>query len=199
MSLIEYLSQPWHWSISGVLLALIMLLLLWFGGEFGVSSNLRTFCTLGGAGKLSPFFNFEWKKQLWNIAFLMGAPIGGYISLHYLSNPDPINLSPNTTNYLSGIGISFGLKMNPEYTLLPEELFSLSGDSKLSSFLYLISGGILIGFGSRYAGGCTSGHAISGLANLQISSLIAVVGFFIGGLIMTWLILPILLTSIISL
>ena len=60
----------------------------------------------------------------------------------------------------------------------------------------LIGGGFLVGFGARYAGGCTSGHAISGLSNLQIPSLIAVIGFFIGGLTMTWIILPQLLGAI---
>jgi hypothetical protein len=50
----------------------------------------------------------------------------------------------------------------------------------------------MVGFGSRYAGGCTSGHAISGLSDLQVPSLIAVVGFFIGGLIMTFFILPLI-------
>jgi uncharacterized membrane protein YedE/YeeE len=52
----------------------------------------------------------------------------------------------------------------------------------------LLVGGVLIGFGTRYAGGCTSGHAISGLSNLQIPSLKAVIGFFIGGLIMSYFI-----------
>ncbi|MCH8496791.1 MAG: YeeE/YedE family protein, partial [Balneolales bacterium] len=55
-------------------------------------------------------------------------------------------------------------------------------------------GGFLVGFGARYAGGCTSGHAISGLSNLQVASLVAVIGFFIGGLIMTFLIYPIILS-----
>jgi uncharacterized membrane protein YedE/YeeE len=53
-------------------------------------------------------------------------------------------------------------------------------------------GGLLIGFGTRYAGGCTSGHAISGLSNLQLPSLVAVIGFFIGGLLMAHLILPLI-------
>ena len=51
-------------------------------------------------------------------------------------------------------------------------------------------GGFLVGFGTRYAGGCTSGHAISGLSNLQWVSLVAVIGFFAGGLLMTWVIYP---------
>jgi uncharacterized membrane protein YedE/YeeE len=57
----------------------------------------------------------------------------------------------------------------------------------------LVVGGFLVGFGTRYAGGCTSGHAISGLSDLQLPSLIAVIGFFIGGLLMTYVFLPFIL------
>ena len=73
---------------------------------------------------------------------------------------------------------------------LPAELFSLEQVFTLKGLLILVIGGFLVGFGSRYAGGCTSGHAISGLSNLQLPSLIAVIGFFIGGLIMSFFILP---------
>jgi len=62
----------------------------------------------------------------------------------------------------------------------------------LKGFLVLAFGGLMVGFGSRYAGGCTSGHAISGLSDLQIQSLIAVAGFFIGGLLMTYFVLPLI-------
>jgi uncharacterized membrane protein YedE/YeeE len=57
----------------------------------------------------------------------------------------------------------------------------------------VIVGGFLVGFGARWAGGCTSGHAISGLAALQVPSLLAVVGFFVGGLVVTHLLYPLLL------
>jgi hypothetical protein len=60
----------------------------------------------------------------------------------------------------------------------------------VKGFLILIGAGVLVGFGSRYAGGCTSGHGIVGLSMMATESYIAVAGFFIGGLIMTWLILP---------
>jgi uncharacterized membrane protein YedE/YeeE len=56
----------------------------------------------------------------------------------------------------------------------------------------MVIGGFLVGFGTRYAGGCTSGHAISGLSNLQFASLIATIGFFAGGLIATHLLYPLL-------
>jgi uncharacterized membrane protein YedE/YeeE len=67
------------------------------------------------------------------------------------------------------------------------------GRNEVELLTALLFGGFLVGFGARWAGGCTSGHAISGLSNLQLPSLIAVIGFFIGGLIMSWLILPLML------
>jgi uncharacterized membrane protein YedE/YeeE len=76
---------------------------------------------------------------------------------------------------------------------LPEELFSIQALMQPKVLLILSIGGFLVGFGARYAGGCTSGHAISGLSNLQLVSLYAVIGFFIGGLFMNHLLLPYIL------
>ena len=75
---------------------------------------------------------------------------------------------------------------------LPTEIFSMENVSQPKNILILLIGGLLVGFGARYAGGCTSGHAISGLSNLQLPSLTAVVGFFIGGLVMIHLIYPLI-------
>ncbi len=186
--MIEFLSQPWHWSVSGALIALLMVLLLWFGGKFGVSSNLRTFCTIAGAGKVSDFFVWDWKAQIWNLVFIMGAVIGGFLASHYLISSGPLNISASTVTYLSSVGITTPQDFSNGGGFVPEEIFS--DPFSLKGIIILIIGGFFIGFGTRYAGGCTSGHAISGLSNLQLPSLIAVVGFFIGGLAMTWLILP---------
>lgn len=190
--MIEFLSQPWHWSISGLLITSVMITLLWFGGSFGVSSNLRTLCSIGGAGKLSDFFNWDWKGQIWNLVFVTGAIIGGYLASHYLQSPEPVQISESTSTYLSSVGIETPRSLSEGAGFVPQEIFS--EPFSLRNSIILIIGGILIGFGTRYAGGCTSGHAISGLSNLQLPSLIAVIGFFIGGLAMTWLILPSLLT-----
>ncbi len=186
--MIEFLSQPWHWSIAGAAIALLMVLLLWFGGKFGVSSNLRTFCTLAGAGKVSDFFKWDWKAQIWNLVFITGAVIGGFIASHYLVSSEPLNISESTVSYLSSVGITTPQDFSNGGGFVPAEIFS--DPFSLKGLIILIIGGFFIGFGTRYAGGCTSGHAISGLSNLQLPSLIAVVGFFIGGLAMTWLILP---------
>lgn len=184
--MIEFISQPWPWYISGTLLAGIMVSLLLFGKSFGFSSNLRTICSMAGAGKKVKFFDFDWKAQIWNLMFLVGAILGGFIAANFLSSPSSLELSTNTINDLSALGIAFNGKLNPD------EIFSLEAIKQPFNIVILLVGGLLVGFGTRYAGGCTSGHSISGLSNLQIPSLIATIGFFIGGLIMTNLLMPLI-------
>lgn len=195
-SMVDFISQPWHWAVSGAMISLVMVLLLWFGGEFGFSSNLRTLCAIGGAGNRHSFFKFNWKDQVWNLVFAGGTVIGGFIAVQFLASPDPVQISESTSAYLETIGISTPQTMAEGAGFVPEEIYGLGQMMSAPNFLFLLVGGFLIGFGTRWAGGCTSGHAISGLSNLQLPSLIAVVGFFIGGLLMTWVILPQLLSSI---
>ncbi|WP_299127347.1 YeeE/YedE thiosulfate transporter family protein [uncultured Winogradskyella sp.] len=183
----EYILQPWPWYISGPCIAIIMYLLLYFGRTFGMSSNLKTLCTIGGAGKQVEFFKFDWKSQRWNLVVVLGAILGGFIAHKFLSNPIDIDLSENTINDLNALGFK-----NVGKNLLPPELFAWNSIISLKGLSLLIIGGFLVGFGTRYAGGCTSGHAITGLSSLQKPSLIAVIGFFIGGLIMIHFIYPIL-------
>lgn len=183
----EFITQPWSWYFSGIMIAFIMVILLFWGKSFGFSSNLRTMCTIAGAGKKVKFFDFDWKTQKWNLMFLIGSVIGGYLAANFLSSPADLDLSTATVNDLKALGISFNGGLNPE------ELFSVAALSQPKTWALLLVGGALVGFGSRYAGGCTSGHAISGLSNLQIPSLVAVIGFFIGGLAMTYFILPYIL------
>lgn len=185
--MIEFLSQPWTWWVSGTLIAGTMFLLLFFGQSFGFSSNLRTICAAAGGGKFVKFFDFNWRSQLWNLVFLVGAILGGFIAKQFLSDGAAVLISENTIKDLSALGISSPVSMQPQ------ELFSLEALFTLKGFLILALGGLMVGFGSRYAGGCTSGHAISGLSDLQLPSLIAVIGFFIGGLLMTFVLLPLIL------
>lgn len=186
---IEFLSQPWPWYVAGPLLAAVMFALLFLGKAFGVSSTLRSTCAAMGAGKTSDFFRFDWKNQTWNLVFVAGAMIGGFVVAQWLPNPEPIQLAEATVTRLQTLGID-----NPGANYLPESIFRWEALLTLRGFIMLVGGGFLVGFGARYAGGCTSGHAISGLSNLQLPSLIAVIGFFIGGLVMTYYILPELLT-----
>ncbi|WP_282123882.1 YeeE/YedE family protein [Algibacter mikhailovii] len=183
----ESLLNPWPWYVSGPLIALVMALLLYFGKTFGMSSNLRTLCAIGGAGKISNFFKFNWRDQAWNLTVVLGAIIGGVIAVQYLSNDSGTDLNPKTAAELKTMGFE-----NPGSTLVPNEIFGLDILTTPKGVLLLVIGGLLVGFGTRYADGCTSGHAITGLSSLQKPSLIAVIGFFIGGLIMTNFILPLL-------
>ena len=192
--MIELLSKPWHWSISGVAIVFVMFILLWFGGRFGASSNLRTLCAIGGAGKRHQFFDFDWNSQIWNLVFIGSAIIGGFIAVQYLPNAEPMQISESTIVHFKSLGISAPVAGQKGMSYVPAEIFSSASFFNPKNLFMLIVGGFLVGFGARYAGGCTSGHAISGLSNLQLPSLIAVVGFFIGGLIMTWLFLPFILT-----
>ena len=179
--------QPWPWYISGPLIALIMFALIYFGKTFGMSSNLRTFCAIGGAGKKVDLFNISIRDHRWNLLVVLGAIIGGYIAHFYLSVPTNIDLNPDTIKDLTTLGFE-----NAGKSLLPSELYSWDAVLSLKGLSILIIGGFLVGFGTRYAGGCTSGHAITGLSSLQLPSLVAVIGFFIGGLIMIHLIFPLI-------
>jgi uncharacterized membrane protein YedE/YeeE len=184
----EWITAPWPWYVAGPLIAFIMLFMLLFGKEFGFSSNLRTMCSISGAGKFSDFFRFDWKNQIWNLVFAVGAILGGFIAHKFLMPSEMIALNPATVSELEGMGIA-----NAGESYMPKELFSWHFLSTWQGLVLLIGGGFFVGFGTRYAGGCTSGHAISGLSNLQWPSLVAVIGFFIGGLLMTYFILPHLL------
>ncbi|MEB0260718.1 YeeE/YedE thiosulfate transporter family protein [Mucilaginibacter sp. 10I4] len=183
--MIELLKQPWPWYTSGIIIAAIMVLLLYFGKSFGFSSNLRTICSIAGAGKQVKLFDFDWKAQRWNLMFLIGAVLGGFISSVWLKSDQPMQLSAATVADLQKLHIRFDGQLNPE------QLFGTT-HLGVKNMALLLVGGLLVGFGSRYAGGCTSGHAISGLSNLQLPSLVAVLGFFAGGLIMTWIVFPLI-------
>ena len=183
----DIIFQTWPWYVSGFLIGMIMLSLIYFGKAFGMSSNLRSLCSMAGAGKYVSFFNFDWKSQRWNLVVVLGAMLGGFVAVHFMSDPSNIDINPKTIAQLAQLGIDA-----PNGKLMPDALFGPQIWQSPKSILILLIGGILIGFGTRYAGGCTSGHAISGLSNLQLPSLKAVIGFFIGGLIMAHFLLPLI-------
>lgn len=180
----EWIYDAWPWYVGGPLVALIMLALIYLGKSFGFSSNFRTMCAMAGAGKSCSFFDFDWRTQRWNLLFLVGSVVGGYVSVHYLSDNQVPAISTETIAQLKSMNFE-----SAGAAYVPTEIY---GDMSLSNVLLLIVGGLLIGFGTRYAGGCTSGHAISGLSDLQLPSLIAVIGFFIGGLLMVHALFPLI-------
>ncbi|UII77363.1 YeeE/YedE family protein [Flagellimonas sp. HMM57] len=183
----DWILQPWPWYVSGPLIALVMFLLILLGKGFGMSSNLRTLCTICGAGKQAEFFRFDWKAQKWNLIVVFGVIIGGYIGANFLSTDTAVNIDVGTASQLKALGFD-----SAGTAYLPTELFATTVFSDVKGIFLLIIGGFLVGFGARYAGGCTSGHAISGLSNLQLPSLIAVIGFFIGGLLMVHFLFPLI-------
>jgi uncharacterized membrane protein YedE/YeeE len=184
--MITFLSQPWPWYVSGPAITLILAILLFSGKTFGFSANLSNICSMMGLGKGVDYFNFDWKKQQWNLWFLVGSIVGGYISAHYLQSQQPLSLSNATIEDLKKLNIPF------DGNLEPGSIFNWNFLLTGRGLLLFLGGGFLIGFGTRYAGGCTSGHAITGLSELQLPSLIAVIGFFIGGLFTTFILFPII-------
>jgi len=186
--MIEFLKQPWAWYISGPLIGLMVPLLLIIGNKiFGISSSLRHICAACLPAKI-PFFSYEWKKEIWNIVLVAGILIGGFIATQLLLNNQPVEINPKLVTELSSYGIT------DYHSLVPAQLFNFQQLFTLKGFILIVGGGFLVGFGTRYAGGCTSGHSIMGLSNLQLPSLIATICFMIGGFIMANFILPFILT-----
>ncbi len=186
----NWINEPWPWYVAGPLIALTMFILLFLGRQFGMSSNLRTMCSMGGAGKASKFFRFNWKEERWNLLVVVGAVIGGFFASQYMSD-NTVEINPEIAEKLSR---DYGIKSAGE-AYLPPEIFAIDQLDDPFILAVLLLGGFMVGFGARYAGGCTSGHAISGLSNLQLPSLIAVIGFFIGGLVMIHVLFPLLFTQ----
>ncbi len=195
MNIIEFISQPWHWSVSGVMIVLVMFLLTYFGQRFGISSSFKAMCAVIPANRKWDYFNYDWKSHSWLLAFASGAIIGGWIAVHVIGSPVPVEISETTIAQLQELGVHTPQTLSEGMGFVPAELFNFKSLLTLKGFILLIGGGFLVGFGTRWAGGCTSGHAISGLSNLQLPSLVAVVGFFIGGLFMTHLVFPFIFSS----
>jgi uncharacterized protein len=188
MNILEFISQPWPWYVAGPLIGLTVPTLLIVGNKnFGISSSLKHICAICVPANIT-LFKYDWKKEIWNLLFVLGILIGGFFAFNVLSNPNPSIIDPSLKKELANYQIT---NFNG---MLPEQLFTWKNLFTLKGFLIMVVGGFFVGFGTRYAGGCTSGHSISGLSNLQWSSLIATCCFFIGGLIMTYFILPLILS-----
>lgn len=180
----ELLSKPWPWWAAGIIIGLIVPALLILGNKhFGLSANLRHACAACFPANVK-FFKYEWKKELWNFFFVGGIIGGALIASTLLANPEPVKVAPELAAELQTYGITDYSGMVPAQLMSWESLFSLRG------FVMMVIGGFLVGFGSRYAGGCTSGHAIMGLSDLQWPSLVATIFFMVGGFLMANFILP---------
>ena len=186
MNLIELLKHPRPWYVAGPLIGLTVPVLLLLGNKsFGISSSLRHICAAVIPAGL-PFFKYNWRKEAWNLFFVTGITIGGFVGNYWLSNPDAIVVADDTRQTLEAFGVQ-------DFSgLMPADIFVLSNVFTLKGLIFFVLGGFLVGFGTRYAGGCTSGHAIMGLSNLQWPSLVATVSFMVGGFACTHLLLPLL-------
>ena len=186
--MLSVLSQPWPWYVAGPLIGLFVPMLLLVGNRtFGISATLRHACAVALPGNVA-FFRYDWRRTgAWTLVFALGIMIGGALAGHFLAGDGVAHIGPTARASIATLGVT-------EFNgLVPRELFSWAALTTWRGLIMLVGGGFLVGFGTAYAGGCTSGHAISGLADLQLPSLVAVVGFFAGGLVSTWLILPALL------
>ncbi len=185
--MLEVFKQPWPWYVAGGIIGLIVPALLILGNKhFGISANLRHVCAACFPANIK-FFQYDWKKEVWNLFFVAGILIGGFLSVQFLSNPHEVKVSPALVAEMKNYGI------NDTGSLLPAEIFSWESLLSLRGLILLAGGGFLVGFGTRYAGGCTSGHSMMGLSNLQLPSLVATICFMAGGFVMANLILPIIL------
>jgi uncharacterized protein len=180
---IEWISQPWPWYVAGPMIGLTVPSLLIVGNKtFGISSSLRHVCAACVPAGI-PFFTYDWKKEIWNLLFVLGTAIGGFIAMNFLANPDTIVISEATQADLTALGITnFS-------DLMPSDIFNWDNVLTGKGLLFFVIGGFLVGFGTRYAGGCTSGHAIMGISSLQWPSLVATIFFMLGGFLMTHVLL----------
>ena len=109
------------------------------GKNFGMSSNLRTLCTLCGAGNNVSFFKFDWKTQRWNLLVVLGAIIGGFIASNFLSTSDAVILNEQVVINLKSLGFE-----SAGTAYLPTELFGNTSFFDIKNLAILIIGGFLV-------------------------------------------------------
>ncbi len=182
--MLEIIRQPWPWYVAGAMIGLTVPALLLLGNKhFGISSSLRHICAACLPANI-PFFKYNWRREIWNLFFVSGVLLGGLIATQLLSNPDPIQVAPATVAALEAYNVEV------DSNLMPASIFSFDNLFSLKGLIFFVIGGFMVGFGTRYAGGCTSGHSIMGLSTLQWPSLIATCCFMIGGFAMVHLFFP---------
>lgn len=185
--MIDLIKEPWPWYVAGALIGLIVPALLILGNRhFGISSSLRHFCAACIPNKI-PFFQYDWKKETWNLFFIAGIFMGAAFTSQYLMNDTAVMIHPKLAAELAEYGIT------DFSNLVPVQLFNFENLLTIKGFIFMVVGGFLVGFGTRYAGGCTSGHAIMGLSNLQWPSFIATICFMVGGILASNFLLPLIL------
>ena len=186
-SIISYISQPWPWYIAGPLIGLIIIVLQWMDNKpLAASSSYRHICAAVLPASL-PFLNYNVKAESWNLLFAAGIIIGGVLAGSILSHHANIDISHATRLQLQSIGI------HDTSGFAPAQLFSFAALKTIPGVIVILFGGLLIGFGSRYAGGCVSGHSMTGISDLQWTSMLATACIFAGGIFTAYFLLPIIL------
>lgn len=185
----QSLQQPWPWYIAGPLIGLTVPILLIIGNKnFGISSSLRHVCAACLPAGID-YFKYDWKKEIWNLFFVAGIIIGGFMAANFIANPNEIVIDENLQSELRGYGIN-----NFSNALIPTDIVNWENLLTFKGFLMIVAGGFFVGFGTRYAGGCTSGHSIMGISALSWPSLLATICFMIGGFFAANLLLPFILS-----
>jgi uncharacterized membrane protein YedE/YeeE len=188
--MLDLIREPWPWYIVGPLIGLTVPALLLIGNKhFGVSSSLRHICAACVPANI-PFFRYNWKREVWNLFFVTGILLGGFLATQFLNDSNTVAVAERTVKDLEALNVQVDNELMPASIFNTDNLFNLTG------LIFFVTGGFMVGFGTRYAGGCTSGHSIMGLSTLQLPSLIATCCFMIGGMIMVHLIFPIIFSNL---
>lgn len=184
----ELLSGPIPWYVGGPLLGLMVPILYIIGNKsFGISSTYQHACA-AILPKDRSFFNYDWKKAgAWNLKFAAGILIGGGLAVYFTPENYQVDIADSTVATLRSYGI------NSFEGFMPEDVFNWNSLLSVSGWIILALGGFLIGFGTRYGGGCTAGHGISGMADFQRASLIATISFFFGGWLSAYYLIPLII------
>jgi uncharacterized membrane protein YedE/YeeE len=167
---------------------MVPLVYLYAGRKWGISSTFRDVCAATLPRDIE-YFQYSWRERGgWRLTMAIGLVVGGVIA--GLTGSGDVAISTATQADLTALGLT------DLSGLAPKEVFTWSALLTLPGLIMIVGGGFLVGFGTRYANGCTSGHAISGLSALRLTSLVAVLGFFLGGLIATHMLLPSILGGV---
>jgi len=185
--MLEFISRPWPWYVAGTCVGLTVPALLLLGNKsFGISSTLRHVCAACLPGNVA-FFKYDWRTEAWNLFFVAGVLLGALMASRWLTDSQPIQIAASTRAELEALGV------RDFHGLMPADIFNLANVLTFKGLVFFVMGGFLVGFGTRWAGGCTSGHTIMGLSNLQWPSLVATIAFMTGGFVGTWVLLPVVL------